>query len=412
MVRRTPRNPETSGSTPAGVGTPSPEADGGWAGTVSLTASMAVFAPAFLVSCLVASINASFQFGALELGVVLGVFYAGGAVAATLALVWVDRIGARAALVCATSLTAASTVGSGLANGWETLVLMFGVAGCAAGFAGPAAMRLLMSAVSPRRRAMAIALRQSAAPLVAILIGLFSATMQSGFGWRAIFFGFALITAVVAVVTLVYGREGTAIKRAQDSGRLHAHTAALLVVASVLMGGAVSCFSGFVVSAGIAIGMSPEGSALLLAVSSAAAIAARLGIGWAAGRRSGGHLMRVAALLLLGAVSCVAVALAPGRALFIPAVIAVSITAWSSNALYTYAVVNRQAHAPARAAGILQLGAFLGSAIGPFLFGFAAEHAGGTAAWLFLALWLLVAAGIVVQARRTFRVHAVLPPAS
>src|SRR6185436_853491 len=107
-------------------------------------------------------------------------------------------------LVCATSLTAASTVGSGLANGWETLVLMFGVAGCAAGFAGPAAMRLLMSAVSPRRRAMAIALRQSAAPLVAILIGLFSATMQSGFGWRAIFFGFALITAVVAVVTLVY----------------------------------------------------------------------------------------------------------------------------------------------------------------------------------------------------------------
>ena len=166
------------------------------------------------------------------------------------------------------------------------------------------------------------------------------------------------------------------------------------------------------VTAGIAIGMSPESAALLLAGSSVAAILARLAGGWAADRRTGGHLFRVAALLLLGAVACIAVAQATGPALFIPAVVAVSATAWSSNSLYTYAVVNRQAHAPAKAASIVQLGAFGGSAIGPFLFGFTTEHMNARSAWLFLALWLLLASGVVAQARRTFGVHVrAAPPA-
>jgi MFS family permease len=157
--------------------------------------------------------------------------------------------------------------------------------------------------------------------------------------------------------------------------------------------------------------MSPEGAALLLAGSRAAAILARITSGWAADRRSGGHLIRVAVLLVFGAASCIAVALAPGPALFIPAVVAVSATAWSSNALYTYAVVNRQAHAPAKATGIVQLGAFAGSAIGPFLFGFTTTHSSERNAWLFLALCLISAAGVVTQARRTFRLRTA-PPAA
>jgi predicted MFS family arabinose efflux permease len=370
---------------------------------------MAVFGPAFLVGCLVAAIGATFPFGAFELGIVISVFYAGGAIAALFAAVWVDRVGARAVLVIATLVTAASTAASAFAPNWQMMALAFAVGGWAAGVAGPAAMRLLMSAVAPRRRAMAIAMRQSAAPLAAILIGVFAALAQGSIGWRATFIGYAGLAALVALITFVVGHEGTVIKRLQDTGNLHSRTAALLIVASTLMGAAISSFSGFVVASGIAIGISPEAAALLLAVSSVAAIVARLIGGWAADRRKGGHLLRVAVLLALGAASSVAVAFAPGAALFVPAVIAVSMTAWSSNALYTYAVVNRQAHAPARATGIVQLGAFAGSAVGPFLFGFAADHGGQTVAWLFLAAWLLLAAGVVWQARRDWMLRIVTP---
>ena len=204
----------------------------------------------------------------------------------------------------------------------------------------------------------------------------------------------------------------SALARTPDRGSLRTQTVALLICGAALLGAGVSTFSGFVVATGIAIGMSPEGAALLLAGSSVAALLARLGSGWAAGRRSGGHLIRVAALLALGSLSCVAVALAQGPALFIPAIVAVSATAWSSSALFTYAIVHRQAHAPAKATSILQLGIFAGSAIGPFLFGLTTEHTNGRTAWLFLALWLLLASGVVMQARRTFGVRTAAAPSA
>jgi len=384
---------------------------GEWAGSVSLVVSAIVFAPIFLVSCLIADIGASFAFGVLELGIVLCVYYAVGAVASILAGIWVDRVGARATLVIASLLTGGSALACGFAQSWQTIAVAFGVGGCAGGMAGPAAVRLLVSAFPPARWAMAFALRQSSVPFTAILIGLYAAGAQSHVGWRVSFFGFAAITGVIAVATLALGYEGGALKRAPDSGNLRAWTIALLIVGAVLLGAGVTTFAGFVVASGIAVGMSPEGASLLLAASSVVAILARLFSGWSAGRRSGGHLLRVAVMLFFGAVGSVAIAYAHDPLpLFVPAIIFVSATAWASNALFTFAIVNRQAHAPAKATSIVQIGAFVGSAIGPFVFGFTTEHAGGRVAWLYLALWFSAASGVMMLARRTFAVHAPAAP--
>jgi len=412
MSRLAPlRRPEAPVDAPlaaegASVGRPA----GDWAGFVSLIVSAVVFGPAFLISCLIAGVAGSFAFGALELGIVLSVFYATGAFASMVSGHWVDRGGARVPLVVATALTAASALGSGMAESWQGLIVMFGIAGCGAGAAGPAAVRLLVSAVAPSRWAVAFALRQSAVPFAGLVAGLFAATLQGYIGWRATFVGFAALCGFIAAIALVLGREGTVLARQPDRGRLRAETVALLISGAALLGAGVSAFAGFVVTSGIAIGMSPEGAALLLAGSSVAAILARLAGGWAADRRAGGHLRRVAILMLLGAISCAGVALAPGPVLFIPAVIVVSATAWSSNALFTYAVVKAQAHAPAKATSIVQIGLFSGSALGPFVFGFTTEHAGARAAWLLLALWLLAASAIVLRARQTFGIRADAAP--
>jgi MFS family permease len=133
------------------------------------------------------------------------------------------------------------------------------------------------------------------------------------------------------------------------------------------------------------------------------AIIARLVSGWAADRRAGGHLLRVGGLLFLGGVSALALAFARDAWVFIPAAFAVSATAWSSNALFMFAMVKNQPHAPARAASVVQFGAFAGSTLAPFAFGFVAEHASTRAAWLLVAATLLVDAAIVLYARHTLR---------
>ncbi len=179
---------------------------------------------------------------------------------------------------------------------------------------------------------------------------------------------------------------------------------------AALLGAGTSAFAGFVVTSAIIADMSPENAGILSAVASGAAIVARLVSGWAAGRRPGGHMLRVAALLMLGALSCVAVGMAQSSVVFIVSVVAVSATAWSSNALYLYAVVNKQPHAPGKATSTVQLGAFAGSAVGPFLFGFALDHANGRAAWLLLAVMLLIASGVVLLVRQTFGIRTAASP--
>lgn len=370
-------------------------------GVLSLAASALVFGPSFLVSCLVVPLDASYRFGAVELGIVWSAFYVTGCVSAWVAGRTVDRIGARMPLVGACALTAISCAGIAISGSWHTIAWMFALSGIGAGFVPPAAVRLLVSTVAPSKRGIALAIRQSAAPFAAILIGVFTAATQAHVGWRSMFWGYALLSAVLAVLSVRWAREGNVVRASADHGRMNVDTIVLVISGTCLLGAAVSIFAGFVVTTGIAVGMTPESAGLVLALSSAVAIVARLFTGWSADRRSGGHLIRVAALMLLGGLSCVVVGFASAPALFVAAAVAVSVTAWSSNALFFYAVINRQAHAPARAASMLQLGMFAGSAVGPSLFGYALEHGNSRAAWMLPAAMLLAASGLVLWARRT-----------
>ena len=141
---------------------------------------------------------------------------------------------------------------------------------------------------------------------------------------------------------------------------------------------------------------------MLLSVCSVGAIGGRLVTGWAADRRAGGHLLRVALLLLAGSLACAVLATAGIGWTFALAALLTSASAWASNSLLYFAVYKQQTHAPGRMAGIILSGSFLGSAIGPLAFGITIQYAGLQTAWLLVALGFASAAAVVLATRRSF----------
>lgn len=370
--------------------------------TVSLVISALVFAPTFLLSCIAFLVDASFPFRPAELGLVLSAFYVGAAAATTLAGAWVDRAGARRPLLAAALITAFTSFGCALANRWPWLCLLLIIAGAGAGLGGPAAIRLLMDAAHVKRLALLFAFRQSAAPLAAILASAFAVSIANAAGWRVTFGALGAVSVVAC-----FWAARTVPKRKVARGptgvaHLARRTAIWVVVGGLLMGATTSAFCGFVVSSAIERGITPSSASVLLAACSVVAILTRLAIGWSADQRKGGHLPRVAALQALGGGACAVLALSDSAWIFSIAALAVSATAWGSNGLFTFAIVNSQAHSPGRAAGVLQLGMFTGSAMGPFAFGLTAEYASIRTAWLLVAIVLIAVSAVMLQTRRTF----------
>jgi cyanate permease len=145
--------------------------------------------------------------------------------------------------------------------------------------------------------------------------------------------------------------------------------------------------------------MSPGAGGLILALSSITAVIVRLVAGWLADRRSGGHLVRIAMMLAVGAAGCIGAAWAPNDLGFILACIVIGGAGWGIAGLFHFAVIRIQPDAPGRASGVAQVGLFVGAAAGPVAFGYAAEFLTMKTAWMLMAAWMTLASGFVIAAR-------------
>jgi predicted MFS family arabinose efflux permease len=141
----------------------------------------------------------------------------------------------------------------------------------------------------------------------------------------------------------------------------------------------------------------------------------RLAHGWAADRRSGGHIAVVAASLVLGAGGLALLAVPGTPALVIGTVLGFGL-GWAWPGLLQFAVVRLNPSAPAAATSIVQVGVYGGGFIGPVGFGFLAARFSYPTAWLVGAVTMLVAAALMVVGRQMLVAHraarAVVPTRS
>jgi len=304
-----------------------------------------------------------------------------------------------------------------VAGTWSVLTVLLGLTGVASGATMPATYLFLARRVPNARQGRAFGLNQAAVPLAPLLGGLSVPFVALTIGWR---WAFVLAGAVALVASTTVPRSLSTLterRRAWQGRDVSDGRPLALVTLSMGIGLGMFAASGFL--AFLALGAVDDGmtrveAGYLMAAVGAAAVVARIAVGFAADRRKDGHFIVVAAMMAAGGVGyLLAAAAAAGRVewLFVAAAVGAVGAGWGWNALFNLAVVRTHLHAPAKATGFTDLGARLGGVVGPVAAGQIIDHASFATAWLVLAV-AAFGAGIAVVAGRHQLARSTSPRAS
>lgn len=371
---------------------------------VALVTPAILLFPSLLVGALIVPMGKELAFGAFQLGVILCVFNVSGAVASQIIGGWIDDKGGRAGVILGAISVALSSAGIAvLAGHWVILAAFLFASGFGMTFAHPTANRLLARAVPRERQGLAFGIKQAILPIASAIAGLGTVMVDKGLNWRVMY-----VLAAAASLALILAarriREDMPRSARAERVRLGQFTSlVMLSLAGLFSGGSVATFVGFVVHSSVARGMSPAAGGVILTASSLTAVTVRLVAGWLADRRTGGHLVRIALMLAVGAAGCIGAAWAPNDLGFILACVVIGGAGWGIAGLFHFAVIRIQPDAPGRASGVAQIGLFVGAAAGPVAFGYAAEFLTMTTAWMLMAAWMTLASGFVIAARAYLR---------
>jgi len=367
--------------------------------------------PVFLLGSQSVFVRDELGFDEQRFGVAVSVFFAAAAAAALFGGGLTDRMGRRASTIVAGLLAATGGFGVALAaHSWLVLVLMMVVLGVANAACQVTSNLTLARAVPPHRRGLGFGVKQSAIPLAIMIGGLAVPTVGAVVGWRWTFAltGIGGLAAAAAGLRLEGSRGGGADSSADSDA---APVAALLttMVAILLASAAANSLGSFIASWGFQVGLTPSEAGLLMATGSGLNIVVRVLSGHLADRRHGRNLPVVASQMLVGAVALAALSV-PSPAAVVSAGLVAFALGWSWPGLLLYAVVRVGRDSPGAASGTVQAGAFIGGAAGPALFGTVVDAAGYEAAWRLAAGLFLVAAALILVARRLFIADLVARP--
>lgn len=367
--------------------------------------------PVFLLSSQAVFVRDELAFDETGFGIAVSAFFAAAAISALLGGGLADRMGRRTSTITAglVSATGALALAAG-ARSWPVLVVLMVALGVANALCQVTANLTLARAVPAHRRGLGFGVKQSAIPLAIMLGGLAVPTVGAVVGWRWTF-------VLTGVGGLVVAGSGLRLSRGHDhldgpgAGGDRPPLPALLITmgAITLASAAANSLGSFVAAWGFHVGLTPSEAGLLMATGSGLNIAVRVAAGHLADRRHGRNLPVVAAQMLVGA-TALAVLSVPSPLAVVPAGLVAFALGWSWPGLLLYAVVRVGREAPGAASGIVQAGAFTGGAAGPVIFGLLVEAAGYETAWRLAALAFLVAAVLVLVARKMFIADLVARP--
>ncbi len=367
--------------------------------------------PVFLLSSQSVYVREELEFGETGFGIAVSAFFAAAAASALLGGGLADRLGRRTSTVVAGLMATAGGIGVAAgARSWPVLVALMVLLGVTNALCQVTANLTLARAVPPHRRGLGFGVKQSAIPLAIMLGGLAVPTVGAVVGWRWTFAlsGTAGLVVVVAGLRLPRVTAGGAGASAGDD---RPSLPALLITmgAITLASAAANSLGSFVAAWGFHVGLTPSEAGILMATGSGLNIAVRVLAGHLADRRHGRNLPVVAAQMLVGAAS-LAVLSIPSPVAVVPAGLVAFALGWSWPGLLLYAVVRVGREAPGAASGIVEAGAFAGGAAGPALFGLLVEATSYETAWRVAAVAFLVAALLVLLARRMFIADLVARP--
>ncbi|RKN24032.1 MFS transporter [Micromonospora musae] len=365
----------------------------------AIVVTIACVLPVFLVGGLAVQLGEDLSFSPAGLGLVVSVYFGVGALASVPSGALAERYGpavvARAGILLSTAcLLAVAT----LARSYPVLLGLMAVGGVANALGQLASNAALARHVPPHRQGLSFGVKQAAIPVSTLLAGAAVPTIALTVGWRWAFV--AAGGAALATLLAVPGREGRGSRRA---GRTPAGrgTGALVVigVAATLAAGAANALGTFVVDSAAGRGLAPALAGLTLTLGSAVCVVARIGSGWLADRRSGGHVAVIAAMLLVGAGGLGLLAVGGVAPLVVGVVLGFGL-GWAWPGLLNFAVVRLHPQAPAAATSITQTGVYAGGCLGPLGLGAMAARLGYPAMWGTAALSMLVAAALMLTGSR------------
>ncbi|MPY91626.1 MAG: MFS transporter [Acidimicrobiia bacterium] len=364
-----------------------------------IAASTAGVLPVFLVGGLAVQIRDDLGLSPAAQGwVVFGYFAVSAASSAVLGRI-VERLGPARGMRLAAVGGAASLAGAAASPGFGALLVALTLGGLANALAQPAANALIVAAVPPTRNGLAFGVKQSAIPAATLLAGLAVPTVGLTVGWRWAFAGAAALALVAAAI--VPAVSTPARRAGQRSARPEAALGALAVlsIGAGLGAAMANSLGAFLTSAAVDAGLATGSAGALLSLASVVGLSSRLSLGWRADRRDGGHFRVVVVMLFVGSLGLVGLAVGARATIVAGALVAFG-AGWAWPGVFNLAVVAYNRAAPAAATGITQTGAYAGGAIGPLVFGYVADQAGYSSAWLVFAAVAVAAAGVVALGNR------------
>jgi MFS family permease len=340
-----------------------------------------------------------------RLGLAVSVYFAVSALVSWLGGGLSDRVGARTTLLIGAATSVGAVVGIvAVAGTWVHVVLLLALAGVGSAIIQPATNHAIVRGVRLTRHGLALGLKQASVPAATTLAGVGVPLLAVTFGWR---WALALPVAAALVFlalqgSLPDGRRPAArladADRAGDGGV--ARSLAVVAVAGGVGVGAISAATAFLVPYLVWQGTSEGNAGWVLALASLAGVAMRVLNGWRADSLGTSSVPTIVALLALGALGGVGVALAPSTVWVALGAVLMVGAGWGWNGLLVLTIVRAFPDTPGLATGISQVGIRGGGALGPGAFGLLVATSGYGAAWLAVAVALGVAALLMLLGGR------------
>lgn len=359
--------------------------------------STGMFIPT-VIGVLAVQLQQDLGFGDAGLGLAFAVFWTATSVLAIRGGGLADRWGWRPVAMLGVLITGlAGGVIVALVHSLAGLIWGLVLAAGAYTLCSPTSNLVVVDAVPPERRATALGIKQTGPPLMSLLAGLAVPGVALAVGWRWVFL-IAVLPMSVVLITVLRSRQRVVRTDAQGAGpekpALRRTSLLLLSIANGFGTFTLYALSGFsvltLVDAGIAVGT----AGLLVAMASGLALAIRVFGGWWLDRDVTRSVRATLVLLAVGSVGLALMATGATVPVAVGMVIALC-GAWSWPPLVLMRVVIGWSDQPGRASSRLQIGAGVGSAVGPLTMGVLAELVGYSWAWL-MVLAATAAAGVVL----------------
>ncbi|MFG1954189.1 MFS transporter [Micromonospora sp. NPDC048830] len=369
------------------------------AGAGAVATTVACVLPVFLVGGLAVQIGADLGLSPAGLGLLVSVYFGVGALASVPSGALVERLGPALAARAGILLSAGSMLAvAALARSYPMLLALLALGAAANALGQLASNAALVRHVPTRRQGLSFGVKQAAIPVSTLLAGLAVPTVAVTAGWRWAF----VAGALAALAALPAAPRGEARPARATGGRRTGGAAWGLVVvgvAATLAAAAANALGTFLVDSAADRGLSPGLAGLTLTLGSAVCVVARVGAGWLADRRDGGHVAVIAGMLVVGAAGLTLLAVS-GTAPLVAGVLLGFGLGWAWPGLMNFAVVRLHPAAPAAATSITQTGVYAGGCLGPLTLGATAAGFGYPTMWLAAAVAMLLAAALMLTTTR------------